>query len=603
MGFTKPYFPDIDPDEFLRKPLMERIRFLSTDWAENGLGSPRIIHCIYIAKVFLFFTLGGAIVATATSPGVAAFWRVTQWWNQPIVYQKVILWIVLCEIMGIAGAWGPLMGRVKPMTGGILFFTRPDTIKEPPWPWIPGTKGDRRTWFDVGLYIAVLLSLAVPLLLPGVADASLAERLPDNTSGLVHPGLVAVSVVLLLLLGLRDKITFLCARSDQYLAALIFFSVLPFTNMIVALKMLIVASWVGASFSKIGRHFSGVIPPMMSNAPWPPKWLRLKFYKDFPRDLRPSKLALFMAHGNGSVLEFVVPVILLLSTSKWLTLIAVVLIVLFHVFIIGTFPLAVPLEWNVVFGYAAVFLFVGFPAWDGYAITDMSPPWLALVIAAGLLFLPVLGNIRPDKVSFLWAFRQYAGNWACSLWAYAPGAEQKLNRVTRPTINLVDQFVEFGYEPSWAEFTLQKTIGFRALNPQGRGEFSVLLSRVPDIDTRTVREGEFNCGQLIGFSFGEGHLHNEDMIRAVQSRVGFEPGELMIVWVESEVVGSGVQHYKLIDAALGVVERGTWNVADVAEQQPWLPNGPVPLHVTWSAGGQGPVGGRARQERGHEAPA
>jgi len=36
---------------------------------------------------------------------------------------------------------------------------------------------------------------------------------------------------------------------------------------------------------------------------------------------------------------------------------------------------------------------------------------------------------------------------------------------------------------------------------------------------------------------------------------------------------------KVIDAALGVLERGTWNVADAVKQQPWLPNGPIPLNV------------------------
>ena len=39
----------------------------------------------------------------------------------------------------------------------------------------------------------------------------------------------------------------------------------------------------------------------------------------------------------------------------------------------------------------------------------------------------------------------------------------------------------------------------------------------------------------------------------------------------------------MIDAALGVVERGTWNVHDAVSQQPWLPDGPIPLNVTWTA--------------------
>ena len=114
-----------------------------------------------------------------------------------------------------------------------------------------------------------------------------------------------------------------------------------------------------------------------------------------------------------------------------MTIVAAVIMVAFHLFIISTFPLAVPLEWNVLFAYATVFLFLGFPAWSGYAVTDMSPPWLAVVVAAALLFFPILGNFRPDKVSFLPSMRQYAGNWASALWAFAPGAEAKLNRVTR----------------------------------------------------------------------------------------------------------------------------------------------------------------------------
>ena len=55
--------------------------------------------------------------------------------------------------------------------------------------------------------------------------------------------------------------------------------------------------------------------------------------------------------------------------------------------------------------------------------------------------------------------------------------------------------------------------------------------------------------------------------------------------MESEAFGSGVQHYKLIDAALGVIERGTWKVADAVNEQPWLPNGPIPTEVTWSLAG------------------
>ena len=583
MGFIKPYLPEVDPDTFLKKPLMERMRILAADWAENGFGSPKWIHTMYIVKLVLFFAIGGITVATLTS-GLPAFWHVTEWWNQPIVYQKVILWTVLLEAIGVAGSWGPLAGKAKPMTGGILFWARPGTIRLRPWKWVPFTNGDRRTWFDIGLYVALLVSLAVPLLSPAVHSDSLSKAVPDNTSGLVNPALLIAPIVLLVLNGLRDKTIFLASRGEQYLPVLVIFAVLPFVNMIIALKMVIVVVWVGAGWSKFGKHFSNVIGPMVSNTPYAFKWLRRAHYRNFPRDLRPSRLADFMAHVNGTTVEIVAPLVLFFSTNKWLTLAAALFMVGFHLFIISTFPLAVPLEWNVVFGYTTIFLFLGFPNWNGYAPWNMTPPWLALIVAAALLFYPVLGNLRPDKVSFLPSMRQYAGNWASALWTFAPGAEQKLDRVTRSASNQIDQFIAAGYEPEWAEITLQKTAAWRSLHSQARGLYSLLLTHLPDIDTRTVREGEFVCNSLIGFNFGDGHLHNADMIQAVQREAAFEPGECVIAWVESEAFGSGVQHYQLIDAALGVVERGTWKVSDAVAEQPWLPNGPIPLQVTWSLG-------------------
>ena len=42
-----------------------------------------------------------------------------------------------------------------------------------------------------------------------------------------------------------------------------------------------------------------------------------------------------------------------------------------------------------------------------------------------------------------------------------------------------------------------------------------------------------------------------------------------------------MQNYKVIDAAIGVIERGSWNVAEAVNEQPWLPNGPIPTNVTW----------------------
>ncbi len=84
---------------------------------------------------------------------------------------------------------------------------------------------------------------------------------------------------------------------------------------------------------------------MLSNTPWMP-FMKIKraHYRNFPEDLRPSIVAGGVAHVLGTVVEVVTPLVLLFSTNRTLTLLAVALMVAFHLFILSTFPLAVPLE-------------------------------------------------------------------------------------------------------------------------------------------------------------------------------------------------------------------------------------------------------------------
>jgi hypothetical protein len=106
-----------------------------------------------------------------------------------------------------------------------------------------------------------------------------------------------------------------------------------------------------------------------------------------------------------------------------------------------------------------------------------------------------------------------------------------------------------------------------------------------DINTYTLREGEFSCNAVVGFNFGDGHLHDHRMIEAIQTRCQFAPGEFIVVWAESEPLGSGRQEYLVIDAAVGIVERGSWSVTDAVAEQPWLPNGPIDTSVSWRMDG------------------
>jgi len=584
MPFLTPVVPEIAPDDYVQRPFLERIRITSTFWAENGFGTPRMVHMIYLVKMVVFYSLGGLLLISATSD-VGGLGDLGSWWNEPIVYQKIVLWTLLVEGMALGGTWGPLCGRFKPMTGGVRYWLRPGTLRMAPWgDKVPGTGGDTRTLVDVALYAGLLGSLVLALALPGVANAELSAMEPGSTGGLVRDWAMVLPAVMLVLNGLRDKVVFLSARSEQYLPALVASAALGYVDMIIAFKVLIVLIWIGAGFSKFGHHFTFVVPPMVSNAPFnPSKKLRTAHYRDFPHDLRPSKLAWFMAHIGGTTVEIGVPLVLLLTTSAEIALAGALMMVVFHAFIISTFPLAVPLEWNVAFGAIAMILFVGLPNHEGYHVSDFSNPWLLAAFAAAVAFFPVLGNIRPDLVSFLPSFRQYAGNWASATWAFAPGAEKRLDELNAPARLQVEQLMEsMKLDRNAAEMTMQMTLGWRSLHSQGRGLFSLMMNHLgDDLDRYTLREAEFAANVLLGWNFGDGHIHDERLIAAIQRRLDFEPGEFIVAFVESQAVQRTVQDYRVIDAALGVVERGTWTVSEAVEEQPWLPNGPIGVQVTW----------------------
>jgi hypothetical protein len=579
MGLINPVHPDVDPDEFLARPFFDRIKYLGAHWVDHGFGTPRVVHLIYLTKIVVLYAALGLYLISVTSD-VGSLSHFGDWWKQPIVYQKLVLWTMLLEVIGIAGTWGPLAGHFKPMTGAILYWIRPGTIRVAPWPTrVPFTAGDTRTVGDVLLYVAAMASLATAFALPGV-----------GAHHLVRPAALVPILVLMITLGLRDKTIFLAARSEQYLPAIFFSTVLGYTDMMISFKMLIVSVWLGAGVSKIGRHFINVVPPMVANAPFmPTNRIARAHYRRHPDDLLPSKLAWFMAHVGGTFVEIVTPLVLLFTTNRTIALLGVIVMVTFHLFITSMFPFAVPLEWNIFFGYAAVLLFRGYPNGAGWAIWDMSSPWLVVGCAALLLFFPILGNLRPDLVAFLPSMRQYAGNWASATWALAPGCEQRINDLPIPARLQVEQLTARGFEPGMAEITVQLTMAWRSMHSQARGLLSLLDKHV-DVDRYTIREAELLCNLILGWNFGDGHLHDERLIAAVQRRLNFAPGELVVVWVESQPIHKNTQAYRVIDAALGVVERGTWKVTDAVAQQPWLPNGPIPLDVTWTLPGHVPLG-------------
>lgn len=167
--------------------------------------------------------------------------HIAAWWTQPIVYQKVVIFTLLFEVLGLGCGSGPLTARFWPPIGGFLYWLRPKTIRLPPWPReVPFTSGDTRTVLDVALYAVVLGSAVWALLAPGHGGSVTAT----GDVGLIDPIRVVPTIVALALLGLRDKTIFLAARGEHYWLKLVVFF-FPFADQIAAFKIVMLGLWWG----------------------------------------------------------------------------------------------------------------------------------------------------------------------------------------------------------------------------------------------------------------------------------------------------------------------------------------------------------------------
>lgn len=587
MGYRTADLPDVELDEFADLPFFERMKLLQLHWVEHGFGTPKQTGTFYAWKIF-FYALSGFIVAGAFTAGLE-FNDMGSWWSEPIFYQKLMIWTILLEILGLAATCGPLAFHFDPPIGGALYWWQNDTLRVPPYPnHVPFTAGNRRTPWDTGLYKLILASLLLLLFLSG----DQVDGLPEGSAGILPQWATLIYCGLILLMGLRDKVVFLSSRAEQYVPTLLCFSLFTnFVDMIIAAKIFIVIIWMGAGFSKFNHGFSSTVAIMVQNTPWV-VWDRFRkaTVKDYPNDLRPSTTTHLLAHIGGTTCELVMPLILLFAPWRPLTWVAIVSIWMLHTFIISTFPLAVPLEWNVFFIFCAGFLFHNFHPSNGYAVTDMTPALIPVVLVMGLSFI-VLGAFKPEYVSFLVGMKQYAGNWAAATFSFKDKEkEDRINeKIVKSADNQIDQLEPlFGKEIS--EIFIQKAVAFRMMHPMGRMHISALMRHVDSLDDRVQREGEFVSNVLTGWNFGDGHCLDERLIAALQERAQYEPGDVVVAWTESQPAFSKKVQYRVIDAALGTIEKGWYHNDDAYNTQPWLPDGPIPHTVTWRLEGYEPPG-------------
>jgi len=572
MGFLKQDAPVVDYEQWSKGTRAEKIVPMARHWAEVGFGTPVVLHLFYVVKILLYI-LGGWLFALATK-GIDGFTNVASWYAEPIVFEKVVLYTMLFEVIGLGCGFGPLNNRFFPPMGSILYWLRPNTIRLPPWPnRVPLTTGSTRTPVDALLYAALLVMLLVALFSNGTGPIPALE----TTVGVLPMWQIWTILGLLAVLGLRDKVIFLAARGEVYASFTVAF-LFAGVDMIVAAKLVCLMIWLGAATSKLNKHFPFVISTMMSNNPvFRPRFIKRKFFEHFPDDLRPGRLSRWLAHFSTAI-EGLVPLVLFFSHGGWPTAIAAFVMLCFHFGILSSIPMGVPLEWNVFMMFSVLALFVGH---SQVGLTDMTTPLplLLFIVVAGTV---IVGNLAPRKVSFLPGMRYYAGNWDTTLWCVKPSAAEKIEKNIVSIASMPQAQMERYYgSPETAQMYLYMGYAFRAFNTHGRAMFTLAHRAMAgqNEDDYVLTDGERICSTAIGWNFGDGHMHNEQLIAAMQERCHFEPGEIRILLLDAQPIHKQRQEYRLVDAATGEFERGYVKVADMVTRQPW--DDTVPVHVTW----------------------
>jgi hypothetical protein len=535
----KPVPPPYDPLEWARKPFVEKSQMVCRAWAMQGYGTPIAVYLAYVVKIALY--IAGWMLACGQSPGMGGLHDISRWWMEPVAYQKAILWSMLFELLGLGCGSGPLTGRYVPPIGGALYFLRPGTTKLP----LVKALGHRRGLLDVGLYALEI----------GLLGYALSSPTPPGS-------VLAAIAVVTVALGVLDKTLFLAARGEHYWTTVAVFALT--SSWIPGAKAMHAALWFWAGVSKLNHHFPSVVGVMTSNSPFTRfELVRRLMYRSYPHDLRPSTLATLAGHA-GTLLELAVPLVLLVGRGDTVTLVGLGLMLMLHCFITSNVPMGVPLEWNVVMVYGGFFLF-----WKnaGIGIGEMTLPVLVLVGFMGFV-VPLLGNLFPSKIPFLLAMRYYAGNWAYSVWFFRGKAHEKLDRLTKSSGWVHDQLGVL-YDRATAVGLVGKVIAFRLMHLHGRLLGELLPRALPRFEDYEWMDGEIVAGLVLGWNFGDGHLHREDLLEAVQDQCAFDDGELRVIMVEAQPVGRSTLHWRIHDAKAGLLEEGHANVHELRKRQPW----------------------------------
>jgi hypothetical protein len=541
--------PPYDPERILSAPFPEKIRLVCTQWASQVNPTPKAVMALYWGK-YLFFYIGGWALFQIFNANYPGFTSPQEWAFTGTAFQKAVVWSIFYELCGFGCGWGPMNGRFDPWFGGFRHFARPGTTKLPPFPKLPLLGGIQRSWLDVAIYAANQLFLVRALIAPELT-----------------PALLVPNVILIPLMGLTDKTLFLAARAEHYYVALVCITAAVAGGPWISFcKLVWCFIWFWAATSKVNHHFPSVIQVMMNNGPFFPTWLKKRLFADYPNDLRVGQFAVFMAR-MGTLTEWTIPFVLAANLGPWVTIPMLCLMASFHGFIAINNPSGMPVEWNILMIYGGIALF-GFHQ-DVSILGTVQMPWLLALVLFSMFVIPLYGNFVPSRVSFLLAMRYYAGNWAYNVWLIRKDAIGKLDKLVKNADTTRVQLGKLLPDPALVDVGLSMSLAHRFMHLEGRPMLEALPRTVDRIEDYEWIDGEMFAGMVIGWNFGDGHLNNQSLLDAIQPQCQFAPGELRVLMVESQPLFGPTMHWKIVDAANGMLEEGETLIEPMRAVQPY----------------------------------
>ena len=229
---------------------------------------------------------------------------------------------------------------------------------------------------------------------------------------------------------------------------------------------------------------------------------------------------------------------LFFSHGDWPTATAAFVMIVFHLNILLAFPMGVPLEWNVFMIFGVLWLFVAHAQLGLSSVTDPVPLAVLFVLIAGTVVIgtctrarfpscpacattPAIGT-PPCGVSSRPSTKSSA--WVRARLAHVP-------HTTRAAVQ--DQRGNPGSDSPRIRIPGNEHRRARAVHPGAPG-----AGQDTTRTTTTCARVKSSARWFSGWNFGDGHMHNECLIEALQERCGFEPGDVRVVILDAQPISN-----------------------------------------------------------------